>query len=158
MNEGKKSLGYEPDSRRTQDVKGEIASLSSKVLDMMGTNGKVTEPGPNVSPCDDSDSADYYRVRHPWSMYGVSNTVLEKGMANLSRELPRQGWKIEKEGKDSSANRNLEILAVHPTTRSQLEVTWLKGLDGHEALIEVSLYSRCFRSSDSPSNVPTAGG
>ncbi|MGC5363293.1 hypothetical protein ACPXCE_16675 [Streptomyces sp. DT24] len=128
-------------------MKIEIASLSGKVLDMMGTNGKVTEPGPDVDPCDSdgSGSADHYRVRHPWSVYGVSNTVLEKGMTELSRELPRQGWKIEEEGKDSSANRNLEILAVHPATHSQLEVTWLKGLDGHASLIEVSLYSRCFR-------------
>ncbi|MCF4139881.1 hypothetical protein L1856_28325 [Streptomyces sp. Tue 6430] len=69
-------------------------------------------------------------------------------MANLRQELPNQGWKIEKVGDDGSRNKNMQILAVHTKTLSQAEITWLKGLDGHEPLIEVNLYSRCFRSAN----------
>ncbi len=65
-------------------------------------------------------------------------------MKNLRNALPNQGWKVTKHGKDSSRNRNLEIMAVHLKTHTQLEVTWLKGLDGHTPLLEITLYSRCF--------------
>lgn len=50
------------------------------------------------------------------------------------------------DGDDGSKNRNTQSLAVHEKALSQAEITWLKGLDGHEPLIEVNLYSRCFRS------------
>ncbi|MFF9401780.1 hypothetical protein [Streptomyces sp. NPDC014744] len=143
-------LGYEPKARATQEVKDEVGGLSSRVLEMLRVKGKATESGPAVSPCDSSSGAakNTYRVRHPWSVYGVGNEVMAKGMENLREELPRQGWKIEKSGPDGSENKNPEILAVHLKTRTQLEATWLKGQDGHEPLIEVSLYSRCFRATD----------
>ncbi|MFI6060333.1 hypothetical protein [Streptomyces sp. NPDC051286] len=142
------SLGYEPKSRSTETVKSEVAKLSSGLVDAMRIKAKVTEPGPSVAPCDsgDSDSGKLYRVRHSWSAYGVGNDVLGKGMANLRQSLPSQGWKIEKVGDDGSRNKNMQILTVHEETRSQAEITWLKGLDGNEPLIEVNLYSRCFRS------------
>ncbi|MDQ0599636.1 hypothetical protein QF037_003981 [Streptomyces canus] len=142
------SLGYEPKSRSTETVKTEISELSSRIFDVMSIKSKVTEPGPNVQPCDsdDGDSGKLHRIRHPWSAYGVGNDVMEKGMANLRQELPNQGWKIEKVGDDGSRNKNMRILAVHEKTLSQAEITWLKGLDGNEPLIEVNLYSRCFRS------------
>ncbi|WP_405843181.1 hypothetical protein [Streptomyces sp. NBC_01518] len=50
------------------------------------------------------------------------------------------------DGDDGSKNKNTQSLAVHERALSQAEITWLKGLDGHEPLIEVNLYSRCFRS------------
>ncbi|MFI6545249.1 hypothetical protein ACIBO9_18615 [Streptomyces prunicolor] len=142
------SLGYEPKSRSTESVKGEISKLSSQIFDVMAIKSKVTEPGPNIQPCESGggDSGELNRVRHPWSAYGVGNDVMEKGMANLRQGLPEEGWKIEKVGDDGSRNKNAQILAVHEKTLSQAEITWLKGLDGHEPLIEVNLYSRCFRS------------
>ena len=141
------SLDYEPKSRSTETVKSEISKLSSGLLDATGVKAKVTEPGPNVTPCqsEGGDSGKLYRVRHPWSAYGVGNDVMEKGMANLREGLPKEGWKIEKVGNDGSRNKNMQILTVHEKTRSQAEITWLKGLDGNEPLIEVNLYSRCYR-------------
>lgn len=146
MNDDGNALGYKPAVRNTEQVKEEVGGLSSRVLEMLGVKGKVTEPGPDVEPCERSasDSADYYKVSHPWSLYGVDNKELQKGMENLGRDLPNQGWKVVKNGKDASKNQNPEILAVHLKTRSQLEATWLKGLDGHEPLIEVTVYSKCF--------------
>jgi hypothetical protein len=142
------SLGYEPKPRSTETVKTEISELSSRIFDVMGIKSEVTKPGPNVQPCDsgDSESGKLYRIRHPWSVYGAQNDAMEKGMANLRQGLPDQGWKIEKVGNDGSKNKNMQILAVHEKTLSQAEITWLKGLDGHEPLIEVNLYSRCFQS------------
>ncbi|MFF1734261.1 hypothetical protein [Streptomyces sp. NPDC058247] len=124
--------------------------MSSEILDAMSVKSKVTEPGPNVAPCDseDSDSGKLYTVRHPWSAYGVGADVMEKGMANLRQNLPKQGWKIVKVGDDGSKNKNMQVLAVHEKTRTQADITWLKGLDGHEPLIDVNVYSRCFRSAD----------
>ncbi|MFI5877782.1 hypothetical protein [Streptomyces sp. NPDC051554] len=141
-------MGYEPKSRSTETVKGEISKLSSQIFDVMSIKSKVTEPGPNVQPCGSGDggSGELNRIRHPWSAYGVGNDVMEKGMANLRQGLPKQGWKIEKVGDDGSSNKNMQILVVHEKTLSQAEITWLKGLDGNEPLIEVNLYSRCFRS------------
>ncbi|MDQ0959769.1 hypothetical protein QFZ66_003647 [Streptomyces sp. B4I13] len=141
------SLDYEPQSRSTEAVKTEVSGISSQIFDVMDIKIKVTEPGPNVQPCDtgDGDTGKLLRIRHPWSAYGVGNDVMEKGMANLRQGLPEQGWKIEKVGDDGSKNKNMQILAVHKKTFSQAEITWLKGLDGHEPLIEVNLYSRCFR-------------
>ena len=138
----------QPQSRPTATVKSEISGLSSQIFDVMAIKAKVTQPGPNVQPCESGDggSGELYRIRHPWSAYGVGSDVMEKGMANLRQGLPRQGWKIEKVGDDGSRNKNAQILAVHEKTLSQAEITWLKGLDGHEPLVEVNLYSPCFRS------------
>lgn len=151
MKDNENTPGYKPEMRSIEEVKEEVGGLSSRVLEMLRIKGKVTEPGPDVEPCETSasNSVNYYKISHPWSLYGVENKELEKGMENLGRDLPNQGWKVVKNGKDASKNQNLEILAVHLKTRSQLEVTWLRGLDGNEPLIEVTLYSRCFRDSDS---------
>ncbi|WP_143052982.1 hypothetical protein [Streptomyces sp. 2112.3] len=139
-------LDYDPEKRDSQQVVREVGTLSSRVLEMLNIKGKSTEPGPAAAPCDvpNGTSRTYQIVRHPWSLYGVENDALEKGMKNLRSALPNQGWKVVKYGKDSSRNRNLEITAVHVKTHTQLEATWLKGLDGHTPLIEVTLYSRCF--------------
>ncbi|MGW1073943.1 hypothetical protein [Streptomyces sp. NPDC002537] len=152
------NLDYEPKTRDSRAVEKEVGSLSSKVLDMLQVKGKVTEPGPGVGACGTSggDAAGYRSVRHPWSLYGVDNDTLQQGMNNLNDKLPTQGWKVERYGTDTSRNKNLEILAIHSETHTQLEVTWMKGLDGKAPLIEVTLYSRCFRDS-SVSNSPDNG-
>ncbi|MBL1088596.1 MULTISPECIES: hypothetical protein [Streptomyces] len=139
-------LEYDPEVRKSQEVVHEVGGLSSRVLEILAIKGKTTEAGPSVGPCDASgdESRKYRNVRHPWSMYGVENGALEKGMENLHNALPQQGWKVVKYGKDSSRNRNLEIMAVHLETHTQLEATWMKGLDGHAPLIEITLYSRCY--------------
>ncbi|MFJ5798833.1 hypothetical protein [Streptomyces decoyicus] len=139
-------LEYEAEKRDSQQVVREVGTLSSRVLEMLNIKGKSTEPGPAAAPCDASHdtSRTHQSVRHPWSLYGVGKGALKKGRKNLHNALPNQGWKVTKYGKDSSRNHNLEIMAVHVKTRTQLEATWLKGLDGHTPLLEITLYSRCF--------------
>ncbi|WKX72406.1 hypothetical protein [Streptomyces sp. XD-27] len=147
MNEDSSELDYEPKSRSSREVEEEVGSLSSRLLDMTQIKGKVTDLAPMASSCGVSDrDADMYRsVRHPWSIYGVENSVLQKGMEKLVDRLPKEGWRIVKNGPDASKNRNQEILAVHLKTRIQTQVTWKKGLDGRQPLIAFAVYSRCFR-------------
>ncbi|WP_052457037.1 hypothetical protein [Streptomyces sp. AcH 505] len=141
-------IGYEPRTRDSRAVEDEIGTLSSQVLDMTDTKGQVTKPGPADGACSDDDTT-LRRVRHPWSLYGLSDNALRKAMDSLADSLPARGWKVVKDGADSSKNKNREILAVHMATSSQLEVTWMRGLDGHDPLISVDVYSRCFRTEGS---------
>ncbi|KUJ64262.1 hypothetical protein ACZ90_56725 [Streptomyces albus subsp. albus] len=137
----------------------EIGSLSSRLLEMLHIKGKVTDLSPAAGPCEVGglEGAEFRSVRHPWSLYGPDNSTLEKGMRNLVERLPRQGWKVVRNGPDSSKNRNQEILAVHLRTHTQAEVTWMKGLDGHTPIISFAVYSRCFRDPDAPGASPTDG-
>ncbi|MFD7063349.1 hypothetical protein [Streptomyces sp. NPDC059906] len=134
-------------SRASSAVEDEVSSLSSRVLDMLKVKGKVTEPGAYTSSCAEDGSKGVW-VRHPWSMYGIDNSELGEGFANLKRSLPGDGWEIVKEGDDGSRDKNPEIRAVHQRTHSQLEARWLKGLDGNTPLIDVTLYSQCFKEAE----------
>ncbi|MFE1200891.1 hypothetical protein ACFW5V_04300 [Streptomyces sp. NPDC058762] len=142
-----KDSGNPLPSRSSSAVEEEVSSLSSRVLDMLKVKGKVTEPGAYTSSCT-ADGSEGVWVRHPWSMYGIDNSELGEGFANLKRSLPGDGWEIVKEGDDGSRNKNPEIRAVHHETRSQLEVRWLKGLDGNTPLLDVTLYSQCFEKAE----------
>ncbi|HEY8987125.1 MAG TPA: hypothetical protein VIU15_47100 [Streptomyces sp.] len=133
--------------RSSSTVEKEVSSLSSQVLDMFKVKGKVTEPGPYTSSCTDDGRKGVW-VRHPWSVYGIDNSKLGEGFSNLKQALPGDGWKIVKDGDDGSRNKNPEILAVHRKTNSQLEVRWLKGLDGNTPLLDVTLYSQCFQKAE----------
>ncbi|GHJ29022.1 hypothetical protein TPA0910_34550 [Streptomyces hygroscopicus subsp. sporocinereus] len=147
MDGNSSGLEYEPQVRKSRAVEEEVGTLSSRLLEMLKIKGKVTDLAPMASSCqvDDDDTEKYRSVRHPWSMYDVDNNALEKGMDNLAEQLPKQGWRVVKDGPDESRNRNREILAVHTKTHTQMEATWMKGLDGHEPMISFAVYSRCFR-------------
>ncbi len=115
---------------------------------MFGVKGEVTEPGAYTSHCSDDDPSKGYWVRHPWSLYGIDNSKLGEGFANLKESLPHNGWKIVFDGHDSSRNKNLEVKAVHEKTHTQLDVTWMKGLDGNAPLLGVVIRSECFKKAD----------
>ncbi|MFR9800379.1 hypothetical protein ACL02U_31445 [Streptomyces sp. MS06] len=135
-------------TRNSHTVEDEVSSLSSRVLDMLKVKGKVTEPGAYTTHCSDDDPSKGFWVRHPWSLYGLDNAELGEGFANLKRSLPDNGWKITMEGNDGSRNKNPEVKAVHEKTHTQLDVSWLKGLDGNTPLLDVTVYSQCFKKSD----------
>ncbi|MGW1201235.1 hypothetical protein [Streptomyces cyaneofuscatus] len=129
--------------RAGAEVEAEIKGRSSEVMDIMATKGKVTEPGPYSAECADEGQGGRV-IRHPWSLYGVSNDRLEKAMENLLAGLPKRGWKIVESGTDGSKNQNQQILAVHLNTHTQMDVRWKKGLDTNRPIITVNVYSRCF--------------
>jgi hypothetical protein len=139
------TLGYEPRVRPAGEVEAEIAALSSSVLDMVRIRGKVTDGAPMELPWDEAEEPDkYYNITHLWSLYGLGDAALEQGMTALADRLPDNGWTVVKNGPDSSRARNQQILAVHMATRSQLEATRRKGINGREPLIIFSVYSRFF--------------
>jgi hypothetical protein len=133
------------------DVKSQVADESGAVAGMTHVTGKTTEAAPprgtptDMSCDEDNEDSPDRQMAQSWSLYGVDNTTLGKGMADLAAGLPKQGWKVVKNGPDSSRNRNQEIQATHLATKTQLEATWMKGLDGHEPLVHFDVYSDCFR-------------
>ncbi|GLV73711.1 hypothetical protein [Streptomyces hygroscopicus] len=147
MDGNSSGLEYEPQVRKSRAVEEEVGTLSSRLLEMLKIKGKVTDLAPMASSCQVSDDATkkYRSVRHPWSIYDVDNKTLEKGMNNLAAQLPKQGWRVVKDGPDESRNRNREILAVHTKTHTQMEATWRKRPEGDDPLISFAVYSRCFR-------------
>jgi hypothetical protein len=147
MGEKSSGLEYEPQVRKSGAVEEEVGTLSSRLLEALKIKGKVTDIAPMASSCDvgDGDTKRYRVVRHPWSIYDVDNKTLEKGMNNLAARLPQQGWKVVKDGPDTSKNRNRRILAVHTKTHVQMDATWRKRDEGDDPIISFSVYSRCFR-------------
>ncbi|MBB5936737.1 hypothetical protein [Streptomyces zagrosensis] len=158
MSDDSEKLNYQPADRRSKEVEAEIGSLSSELLDMLRVKGKATPADPMAGPCGAiADAPESYRsVRHPWSLYGVDNKVLGVAMENLAEALPKHGWQVVKRGPAANKNRSLEILAVHLESKSQAEISWMKGQDGHEPLISFAVYSRCFSDPDASAS-PSSG-
>ncbi|MFI2355432.1 MULTISPECIES: hypothetical protein [Streptomyces] len=138
-----KKSGDKLEKRSGPEVEIEIATRSSEIMDMMATKGKMTELGPRSYACAREVQGGRV-VRHPWSLYGVSNDRLETAMKNLVARLPDKGWKIVENGDDGSRNRNQQILAVHLDTLTQMDISWKKALDTNRPMITASVYSRCF--------------
>lgn len=142
---------YDPQTRSHQEVEKEVGDLSSRVLDLSQVKGKVTEGGPVTYPCGTSEEKKegLRSVRHVWSVYGVDHDTLGKGMQNLAAQLPANGWKVVKNGPNAGTRaKTPEVFAVHETTHTQLEASWMDGSDGGEDLINFSVYSRCFKDTD----------
>ncbi|MEU7040105.1 hypothetical protein AB0A77_03480 [Streptomyces varsoviensis] len=138
-------LNYKPVDRDTAIAKKETNAVSSQLLDMMGIKGKVTEGGPGLSRCEDDGARNLYLVRHPWSLYEVPNETLEKGMANLRKQLPEHGWKILKDGKANSKAQDPEILAENKKLQHAAHITWMRDSADGKPMIHISVVSACFR-------------
>ncbi|WP_404956885.1 hypothetical protein [Streptomyces sp. 147326] len=142
---------YDPQTRSHQEVEAEVGDLSSRALDLTQVKGKVTDMGPVTYPCGTSEEKKkgLRYVRHVWSVYGVDNDSLDKGMKSLGAQLPENGWKVVKNGPNTNTeSKRIEVFAAHEATHTQLEATWLKGASGSEPLISFAVYSRCFRDTD----------
>lgn len=121
--------------------------LSSQILDMIGIKeGKVTEGGAGVSLCD-QDPNHLYRMRHPWSIYEVAPDELEAGFQRLRESLPKNGWKVVAYGRDTSADKNLELTADSEkepfSVNASLHITGSSGTQ--QPMIQVRVVSGCFR-------------
>lgn len=147
QSEARDKLGYEPEVRAVAPAEEEVSKISSRVLEWMALQGKVSEPGAAAGSCDavDPEFSKYYTVNHPWSVYDVQKGSFAKAMENLREELPRNGWKITKDGKMKTKAGNPEIVAVHPKTHHTLAVQWLKNRSGDlKEMISVDVDSRCY--------------
>ncbi|MFC0599711.1 hypothetical protein [Streptomyces palmae] len=87
MDEDSGKLGYEQRVRDSRDVEDEVGRVSSGLLDMLHTKGKVTEPGPMalMCPAGEGPGRDLRWVSHPWSMYGVEGGEKRAGCEQESK-------------------------------------------------------------------------
>ncbi|NEA48625.1 hypothetical protein [Streptomyces sp. SID10815] len=136
-----------PPTLSVDKAREKAGSLSSQILDMIAIkDGKVTEPGPGISTCDE-DPGHLYKTRHPWSIYQVAPEELKAGFQRLREALPGHGWKIVDYGPDSSPNKNLELTADSQTERfsvnASLQITGDSGKK--EPLLVVTVVSGCFK-------------
>ncbi|CAG7642183.1 hypothetical protein [Actinacidiphila bryophytorum] len=137
--------------RDAATVRSEVMTQSAAVMNAAHVTGQqVGAFPPRSTPtdlsCDDGDDDSPDRVlSQMWSVHSKDNTALGKGMANLAARLPGQGWKIVRNGPDSSMSKNQEILATHLATKIQMDVTWEKNLKYGDPLIQFAVSSPCFR-------------
>ena len=130
-------------------VKAEVEKASSRILEIMALKGKVTDTGAMTSRCTDYDSDEkVYRARHPWSVYQVPVADMENAMARLRDGLPNEGWKIVKDGVDSSPAKSPQIIAESKDKEFAVDVRLLdeRKYGSDPSLIEVTVESACYRS------------
>ncbi|NEB76324.1 hypothetical protein G3I40_13985 [Streptomyces sp. SID14478] len=143
-------LGYKPITLSVDKAREETSTISSQILDLIAIKeGKVTEPGPGVSTCDE-DPGHLYKTRHPWSIYQVSSEdVLKQGFERLRKQLPQHGWKIVRYGHDNSKAKTLGLTADSTTKRFSINVELLVSSPTagkeKEPLLAVTVVSGCFR-------------
>lgn len=142
-----------PQVREVASVRAEAKELSSQILDAIGLKGRVSEPGPGVSRVDD-DPEHLYKIRHPWSVWGVPEQDMERSMDRLKDELPKRGWKIVSYGRDKSLAENLELVADSVNSKFSVDITFMDKRRSSkydapnaskESGIMVNLESACFR-------------
>ncbi|OEV05261.1 hypothetical protein AN216_03865 [Streptomyces oceani] len=122
---------------------------SSELLDIMDLQGKVTEPGAIVAPCSDYPSEDgVIRAPHPWSLYDVPVERMREGMDRLREKLPKSGWRITKDGTDSSRSKSPQIIADSTDGKYSADIRFWEEPESsdEESMIVVTVVSSCFRS------------
>ncbi|MBB4794901.1 hypothetical protein [Streptomyces nodosus] len=137
----------EPTVLAVNEARTKANNISSQILDLIGIKeGKVAGGGAGVSLCDE-DPDHLYLMRHPWSIYEVKPDTLEAGFQRLREKLPKNGWKVVAYGRDTSANKNLELTADSEkdpfSVNVSLHVTGPSGTK--EPMIQVNVVSGCFR-------------
>ncbi|MET9496376.1 hypothetical protein [Streptomyces sp. NPDC006552] len=143
-------LDYTPQTLAVSKAREKTSGVSSQILELIGIKeGKVTEPGPGVSPCKD-DPQHLYKTRHPWSVYDVSSEdVLKDGFRRLHERLPDHGWKIVEYGPNKSKAKTLELTADSTKDRFSVNAELVvssptAGKESHP-LILVTVVSGCYR-------------
>ncbi|MFE7619260.1 hypothetical protein [Streptomyces sp. NPDC057496] len=137
---------------KTQDsdtAKAGVERTSSRILEILGVKGKVTETGAMTSRCSDYDpDEEVYRARHPWSIYKAPFADMQKGMDRLRVELPKDGWKIIRDGVDGSRAKSPQIMAESKGGEFAVDVRLHRASKVGNApdLLEVTVESACYRS------------
>lgn len=140
-------LGYKPAVHEAGAVREDTEAMSSQILDIIGIKGKVTEPGPGVTSCAGMDPQKFFKVRHPWSLYGVPVPDLRNAMDRLKTELPRHNWKITSYGPDKSRAKSLTLYADSTKKKFTVQIKLLdrRGRSENPSGIMVTLVSGCFQ-------------
>ncbi|MEU2362725.1 hypothetical protein ABZ616_18625 [Streptomyces noursei] len=132
--------------RDIEQVKGDVRKASSELLGIIGLKGKATEGGPLIAPCSNYPEG-VYRASHPWSVYGIPVEEMEKAMDRLRTGLPKNGWKIVKDGKDRSPSKSPQIVANSKGDEFSVDIRLHdeRKYGSDPSLIEVTVESACFK-------------
>ncbi|MFC9394012.1 hypothetical protein ACFTWS_12750 [Streptomyces sp. NPDC057027] len=140
-------LGYTPTTLGVEDARTRTKEISSEIFDMIGLpRAKSTPGGAGASRCQE-DPEHLFSIRHPWSLYDVSEDELKQGFERLHQALPAKGWKVVSYGPNSSKARSLEITADKENEHFALNAElWVGSKDPKQKnLIGVTVVSGCFR-------------
>ncbi|MFD3991900.1 hypothetical protein [Streptomyces sp. NPDC058583] len=144
---GADDLGYSPTTLEVEKARTRTKEVSSQIFDMIGLpKGKTTPGGAGASTCPE-DREHLFMIRHPWSVYDVSEEELKQGFERLRQALPAKGWKVVSYGPNNSKAKSLELLAEsekeHFAVNAEL---WVGSTDPKKKnLIVVRVVSGCFR-------------
>ncbi|MFJ2088705.1 hypothetical protein ACIOEW_05495 [Streptomyces sp. NPDC087901] len=140
------------ETRDKDTVKADAERASSQILELIDIKGTVTEPGAMTMPCSGYDSAEVYRARHPWSIYKAPFTDMQKAMNRLRVGLPKDGWKIVKDGPDRSQGKSPQIIAESEGRELAIDVRLHKEVKAENSppMLELTVESRCYRSPATP--------
>jgi hypothetical protein len=141
--------GCTPSTLSPAEARSRTGSVSSQILDMIGIkNGRVTEPGPGISRCEE-DPDHLYKMRHPWSLYGASEDELKAGFERLRENLSKHHWKMVSYGPNNSKSKTLELTADYQRDRfsvnAELQISSPTAGKVKDPLILVNVVSGCFR-------------
>lgn len=136
-------------TRSSDKVREETNQASSRILEIINLKGKITEPGAMTQRCSDyAPEENIYRASHPWSMYDVPIADMEEAMERLRRDFPKGGWKIVKDGPDSSQGKSPQIIAdsVNGEFSADIRLHHSSEQPNQKPLLEVTVASSCYRS------------
>ncbi|MEU2449805.1 hypothetical protein ABZ605_07075 [Streptomyces sp. NPDC012765] len=139
-----KELNYEPARMDPGPARTKTKQVSSRLLEMTGVKGKVSEPGPSVSRCSEYGE-DLFATEHPWSVYEISDAQVEEGMQNLRKALGENGWKITKDGQANSQAQDPEIYAENKAEQFDVHVTGRRKTETGQSMLLFKVVSACFR-------------
>ncbi|MEV4998522.1 hypothetical protein [Streptomyces niveus] len=108
----------------SEDAADAAERVSSELYDLIGIKGKASETGPGVSECGDKDPEKYFTIFHPWTFTPASADQLEGVMERLKTELPKNGWKVVKYGRDNSKNKNLSLTADNDEKKYSVQIAY----------------------------------
>ncbi|WP_330451976.1 MULTISPECIES: hypothetical protein [unclassified Streptomyces] len=126
----------------------DVEQASSRILEIINVKGKATEPGALTMPCSDDDHQEEpYYAYHPWSLYKAPFAELEKGMNRLRTGLPKDGWKITKDGMDGTIGNSPQLVAESEERQVMVDIRLDKEVKSEKApaMLRVTVQSRCYR-------------
>ncbi len=136
------------ETRDGDTVRAGVERASSQILDILDVKGEVTDTGAMTARCSDYDpDEEVYRARHPWSIYKAPFEDMQKGMDRLRVELPKDGWKIVRDGVDGSKAKSPQIVAESEGGEFAVDVRLHEASEIGNApdLLEVTVESACYR-------------
>ncbi|WP_329024159.1 hypothetical protein [Streptomyces sp. NBC_01423] len=136
------------ETRDKDTVTAEVEQASSRILEIIDVKGKATEPGALTMPCSDDDHQEEpYYAFHPWSLYEAPFADLEKGMNRLRTGLPKEGWKITKDGMDGTIGNSPQLVAESGDRRLMVDIRLNKEVKSQKTpdMLRVTVQSRCYR-------------